>query len=84
MANLRFFIIFLYFLLFFFVFQVTGNMSKVKTVELRGKKKEDLSQLLDDQKQELANILVSCFLFYFLSLDSKVTFKELFSLFLLC
>jgi ribosomal protein L29 len=33
-------------------------MSRVKTRDLRSKKKEELSQLLEEQKQELAGILV--------------------------
>ncbi|CAD5234698.1 unnamed protein product [Bursaphelenchus xylophilus] len=34
-------------------------MSKAKATELRGKKKEELLQVLEEQKNELANILVS-------------------------
>jgi len=34
-------------------------MSRIKTHDLRTKKKEELSQLLEEQKQELAGILVS-------------------------
>ncbi|KAI6191656.1 50S ribosomal protein L29 [Aphelenchoides bicaudatus] len=34
-------------------------MSRVKTRDLRSKKKEELSQLLEEQKNELASILVS-------------------------
>jgi ribosomal protein L29 len=34
-------------------------MTKVKTRDLRGKKKEELTKLLDEQKTELASLQVS-------------------------
>lgn len=38
-------------------------MARVKTHDLRTKKKEELTQLLEEQKQELAGILVEILLF---------------------